>query len=130
MRALCRGRPVEGEDGLEDLGVRVGLRALADGGHRIVHPRLVADVKFGDWMQSVGEGEVAAVYASNSEGVVFANDIVRTLLAVRRQVAVEGEVVADQALEAGDSSTLENREREAWQPNHMDLVGSHTRDGR
>ena len=30
---------------------------------------------------------------------------------------------------AGDSSTLENREREAWQPTLMDIVGSQTRDG-
>ena len=57
---------------------------------------------------TVGEGGVAAVHASNSEGVVFANDIVRALLVVRHQVAV-GEMVAGQALVAGDSSTLENR---------------------
>ena len=38
---------IEGEYGLEDLGVRVGLRALADGGHRIVHLRPAANVKFG-----------------------------------------------------------------------------------
>ena len=30
---------------------------------------------------------------------------------------------------AGDSSTLGNREREAWQPTHMYLVGSLTRGG-
>ena len=29
----------------------------------------------------------------------------------------------------GDSSTLENREGEAWQPTHMYLVGSQTRGG-
>ena len=61
----------------------------------------------------MGEGAVAAVHASNSEGVVFANDIVRALLVVPGQVAV-GEVVVGKALAAGDSSTLENREGEAW----------------
>ena len=59
---------------------------------------------------------------------MFVNDIVRALLAVRLPVEV-GEVVAGQALVAGDSSTIENREGEAWQPTHMDLVGSQTRGG-
>ena len=53
----------------------------------------------------------------------FANDIVRALLAVRRQSEVS-EVVAGQTLVAGDSNTLENREGEAWQPTHMDFIGS------
>ena len=110
------------------MGDRAGLRALADDGHRIVHPRPAANVKFGDWTQSFGKGGVAAVHASNSAGVVFANDIVRALLAVRRQVVV-GEVVAGQALVAGDSSALENREREAWQQPHTDLVQSRTCGG-
>ena len=35
----------------------------------------------------------------------------------------------DQALVAGDFSTLENREREAWQLTHTNLVGSQTRGG-
>ena len=38
-------------------------------------------------------------------------------------------MVGDQTLGAGDSSTLENRERQAWQPTHTDLVGSQTRGG-
>ena len=114
-------RPVAEDFGLEDLGGRVGLRALADGERRSVHPRPAANVKFGGWTKSVGEGGVAAVHVSNGAGVVVADDIVRTLLVVRRQVAV-GEVVADQALVAGKSSTLENREREARQTTHVDLV--------
>ena len=85
---------------------------MADGGRRIVHPHPVANVKFGDRTQSVGEVEVAAVHVGNSEGVVFANYIVRALLTVLRQLPI-GEVVAGQALVADDSSTLENREGEA-----------------
>ena len=92
---------------LEGLGIRVRLRALADGGRRLVHPHPAANAKFGDWTQCVGEGGVAAVHASNGEGVVFTNDIVRALLVVRRRVAI-GEVVAGPTLVAGDSSTLEN----------------------
>ena len=38
-------------------------------------------------------------------------------------------MVASQSLVGGDSSTLENREREAWQPTNMDLVESQTRGG-
>ena len=88
MSAAEKG-PLEREFGLEGLGVRVGLCTLADGGHRIVHQRPAANVKFGGRTQSIGEG-IAAVHAGNSEGVVFANDIVRALLAVCRQVAIAG----------------------------------------
>ena len=55
--------------------------------------------------------------------MVFTNDIVRTALAVGRQVAVR-EVVADQALVAGGPGAFENREREARKPTHVDLVRS------
>ena len=75
---------MEREFGLEDLGVRVSPRALADGDGRIVHPHLAANGEIGNWTQSIGEGGVAAVDASNGEGVVFAGDVVRALLAVRR----------------------------------------------
>ena len=61
-------------------------------------------------------------------GVVFADDIVRALLVVCRQVSV-GEEVVGQVLVAGDSSTLGNCEREAWPPAQMDLVGSQTHGG-
>ena len=54
---------------------------------------------------------------------MFADNIVRALLAVGRQVAV-GEVVAGQALVAGDPASFENCEREARKPTHVDLVGS------
>ena len=101
-------RSVEREFGLKDLHVRVRFCTLADGGHRIVHPRPAADGETGDWTQCVGEGGVAAFYASNGEGVVFASNIVRVMLAVHRQVAV-GLVVAGETLVAGDSSALENR---------------------
>ena len=39
-------------------------------------------------MQCVGEGGVAAAHASNGEGAVFANDIIRALLVARRRVAI------------------------------------------
>ena len=55
--------------------------------------------------------------------MVFTDDIVRAPLAVGRQVAV-GEVVAGQALVAGDPGAFENREREARKPIRVDLVGS------
>ena len=57
-------------------------------GRRIVHPRPAAKAEFGDWTPSVIKGEFAAVHASNSEDVVFANDIVRALLTALRHVAV------------------------------------------
>ena len=54
---------------------------------------------------------------------MFTEDIVRALPEVGRQVAV-GEVVAGQALVAGDPDGFEKIEREAWKPTHVDLVGS------
>ena len=62
-------------------------------------------------------------HASNCEDMVIADDTVRPLLAVGRQVAV-GEIIAGQALVAEDAGALKHREREARKPSHMDLVGS------
>ena len=61
-------RPVEGELSLEDLGVRVRLRAVSEGGHRIVHPRPAANGEFEDWTQCVGTGGVAGVHAGKQGG--------------------------------------------------------------
>ena len=66
---------------------------------------------------------MAVFRVSNCEGMVFTDDVVRALLAVGRQVTV-GEVVAGQALVAGDPASFENCEREARKPTHVDLVGS------
>ena len=55
--------------------------------------------------------------------MAFTDDIVRSLLAVCRQVAV-GEVIAGQALVTGDAGVFDNREREAQKPTHVDLVES------
>ena len=54
---------------------------------------------------------------------MFADDIVRSLLVVGRQVAV-GEVVAGQALVADDPGVFEHRAREARNRTHVDLIGS------
>ena len=48
-------RPVVCELGLEELDVCVRLRALADGGIRMVHPRPAANGEFGDRTYCVGE---------------------------------------------------------------------------
>ena len=57
--------------------------------------------------------------------MVFTDNIARSLLAVGHHVAV-GEVVADQAVVAGDPGAFENHEREAWKRTHVDLVGTST----
>ena len=54
---------------------------------------------------------------------MFTDDIVRALLAVGRQVAV-GEVVAGQALVAGDPGAFENHEREARNPTMWTSLGA------
>ena len=75
-----------------------------------------------------GEGGVAVVHTGNSEGVVFANDIVPALLVVHCQVGI-GQVDVGQMLAAGDSSTLKHREGEASKPARMYLVGSQAHGG-
>ena len=55
--------------------------------------------------------------------MVFADDIVRALLAVGRQVTA-GEMIAGRALVAGDPGAFESLERQARKPTHVELVGS------
>ena len=66
---------------------------------------------------------MATFHARNCEGMVFADDIVRALLTVRRQVAV-GEVIVGQALVAEDAGAFRNRQREARKSAHVDVVGN------
>ena len=49
--------------------------------------------------------------------------MVRALLTVDRQVAID-EVVAGQALVAGDPSAFKDREMKAGEPTHSNIVGS------
>ena len=53
---LVGARSVKRELGLEDLGVRVRLRALTNGGSRIVRPHPAANGEFGSLAQGVREG--------------------------------------------------------------------------
>ena len=53
---IIGARPVERELGLEDLGVRVRLCALAGCGNRIVHPHPAVNGEFRNRPQCVGEG--------------------------------------------------------------------------
>ena len=64
-------------------------------------------------------------HARHCQGMVSKDDIVRALLVVGRQVIV-GEVVAGQALVAGDPGVLKNRERRARNPTHVELFGTYT----
>ena len=68
--------------------------------------------------------------------MVFADDVVRALPAVGRQVAVGemiagqvavGEMIAGQALVADDPGVFKICEREARKPAHVDVVGSQNR---
>ena len=105
---LVRARPVEREFGLEYVGVGVRLLTLADGGGRVVHPRPTTRNEVRCWTQRVGEGRFSAANTRTGEGVLCANNVVRTLLPAGGQVAI-GEVVADQTLVSRDASGVENR---------------------
>lgn len=64
-------------------------------------------------------------YTSNGLAVMLADDICRTRHTDCRDVPVSS-VVASQPLVPGDLNVLENREREAWHPIHVE---SRTRGG-
>ena len=72
-------------------------------------------------MQRVREGGVSAVNTRNGEVVVCANNVVRALLPVGGQVAI-GQVVAGQTLVPHDAGAVENRQGEAGESAHVDLV--------
>ena len=96
---------------------------LADGGNHIVQPRPAANGEF--WERgAVRRRELSlAFHAIYCGGMGLADDIVRELLTVGREVAVR-EGGAGQALVASDRGTFETREREARKPTHVDIVGS------
>ena len=86
---FVRTRPIKCKFGLEHLGVRVSLHTLADGGTRVVHPSPTTHDELGCRAQRVGKGGVWAVNAGNCEGMVFANNVVLSLLPVGGQVTID-----------------------------------------
>ena len=126
LQDFVRARPAKRKFGLEYLGVRVSLHTLADGGNRVVHPYPTTHGESRCRAQCVGEGGVSAGNARNGEGMVFANNIVRALLSVCSQVALD-QVVAGQTLVSRYYGAFENRQGETWKPTHANLVGRQTR---
>ena len=114
-------RPIKRKFGLKYVGVRVGLHTLADGGGRVVQPSPNPHDELGRRAQRVGKGGVSAGNAGNCEGVVFADNVVRSLLPVGGQVAI-GEVVAGQTPMPRYPFAFENRQRKARKPTHVNLV--------
>ena len=94
------------------LGVGVRLHTLTDGRGRIVHPCQTTHSDVRCWTQRVGEGRVSGVNTRNGAGVVCADSVVRALLPVDGQVAID-QVVTGQTLVSHDTSEVENRRGEA-----------------
>ena len=118
---LVRARPVKREFGLEHLGVRVRLHTLTDDGGRVAHPCPTTHLEVRCRTQRLREGGVSAVNTRNGEGVECAKNVGRELLSVGGQVAI-GQVVAGQNLVPHDAGAVENRQGEAWESAHVDLV--------
>lgn len=56
LEDLGRVRPLERKSGLENLGIRAGLRAMMNNGRcRIIQPHLFTRQEVGDLMPSVGK---------------------------------------------------------------------------
>ena len=80
--------PVQREFLLENFVVGAFPQTLADSGGGVLDPNPSAGRVFGAAEEGIGEGEVAPIYPSDGEGVLFSDKFVRTLLALASKVAV------------------------------------------
>ena len=67
---------------LENFVVGAFPQPLADSGGGVINPNPSAGRILGAAEEGIGEGEVAPIYPSDGEGVLFSYKFVRTLLAL------------------------------------------------
>ena len=81
---LLRARPIERKFGLEHLGIRTGLRALA-----VSHSQAqITHHEVGDLTQTVRKSWVSPFHTRNRQIMNFAKNIIGMLLAIQPQVAI------------------------------------------
>ena len=89
--------PVQREFLFDNFVVGAFPQIWADSGGGVIDPNPSAGRILGAAEEGIGEGGVAPIYPSDSEGVLFSYKFVRTLLALTSKVAV-GELVAIEVL--------------------------------
>ena len=105
-----RARPIERKCILAHLGIRAGLRALANSGTGTVQSSSVAHHEVGGLDAKRPKGLSFAVPHEKPPKYAFREQIVGVLMAFRHQVAT-CKVVASQALVTGDPGVVENSRR-------------------
>ena len=85
---------------------------MTDSGGGVVDPYPSASRVFGAVEEGIGESEVAPVYQSNREGVLFSQKFVGALLTLASEVAI-GELVAVEILMGTTVRSVKDGEGEA-----------------
>lgn len=84
LKDLVWARPIERKFGLEHLGIRTGLRALA-----VSHSQAqITHHEVGDLTQTVRKSWVSPFHTRNRQIMNFAKNIIGMLLAIQPQVAI------------------------------------------
>ena len=96
----------------EDLVIGAFAQSLSGCGGCVVHPYPASSYVFGSVQERVREGRVAPIDTSNCEGVLFAHELVGSLLPFTGEIAI-GEMVAVKALVGSAVGGVEDGEREA-----------------
>ena len=119
---MCRGGtnsddlegacPVERKILFEDFVIGAFAQSLSSCGGSVVYPYPASSYVFGSAQERVREGGVAPVDASNCEGVLFAHELVGSLLSCTGEIAI-GEMVAVKAIVGSAVGAIEDGEGEA-----------------
>ena len=107
---MCRGAcPVERKLIFKDFVIGAFAQSLSGCGGCVVYPYPATSYVFGSAEERVREGRVAPVYASSCKGVVFAHELVGSLLSFAGEIAI-GEMVAVKALVGSAVGAIEDGE--------------------
>ena len=118
---MCRGGtnsddfegacPVERKFLFEDFVIGAFAQSLSRCDGCVLHPYPASSNVFGSAQERVREGGVAPVDAGNCEGVLFANELVGSLLSFTGEIAI-GEMVVVKALVSSAGGAVEDGEGE------------------
>ena len=99
-----------------------------ESGGGIVDPYPSARYVFGAAEEGIGESEIAPVYPSNGEGVLFSHKFVGALLTLASEVAI-GELVAVEVLMGTTVRSVKDGEGKAREASDVDFIGGKARGG-
>ena len=108
LEGVC---PVEGRFLFEEFVIGAFAQSLSGCGGCVVYPYPASSYVFWSAQERVREGRVAPVDASNCEGVVFAHELVGSLLPFTGEIVI-GEMVAVKAVVGSAVGAVEDGDGE------------------